>query len=73
MSDSSNNTIDQETFPEEWDMLLKIMPNEVMEKMNLSLMKMKRAEQISFMNTLIGEAKIELKKQGLDDDFNKLA
>ena len=73
MSDNSNNTIDQETFPEEWDVLLKIMPNEVMEKMNLSLMRMKRAEQISFMNILIGEAKIELKKQGLDDDFNKLA
>lgn len=73
MSDNSNNTIDQETFPEEWDVLLKIMPNEVMEKMNLSLMRMKRAEQISFMNILIGEAKIELKKQGLDDNFNKLA
>ncbi len=73
MSDNSNNTIDQDTFPEEWDVLLKIMPNEVMEKMNLSLMRMKRAEQISFMNRLIGEAKIELKKQGLDDDFNKLA
>ena len=73
MSDNSNNTIDQETFPEEWDVLLKIMPNEVIEKMNLSLMRMKRADQISFMNILIGEAKIELKKQGLDDDFNKLA
>jgi len=69
----SDKSIEIDTFPEEWDMLLKIMPNEVIEKLNLSLMKMNRAEQISFMNKLIEESKIELKKQGLDDNFDKLA
>ena len=69
----SDKSIEVDTFPEEWDTLLKIMPNEVIEKLNLSLMKMNRAEQISFMNTLIEESKIELKKQGLDDNFDKLA
>lgn len=69
----SDKSIEVYTFPEEWDTLLKIMPNEVIEKLNLSLMKMNRAEQISFMNTLIEESKIELKKQGLDDNFDKLA
>ena len=72
MSDSSKNTIEENTFPEEWDTLLKIMPNEVMERMNLSLMNMNKTEQIAFMDKLIKEAKIELKKQGLDEDFNKL-
>jgi len=69
----SDKSIEVYTFPEEWDTLLKIMPNEVIEKLNLSLMKMNRAEQISFMNKLIEESKIELKKQGLDDNFDKLA
>jgi hypothetical protein len=69
----SDKSIEVDTFPEEWDTLLKIMPNEVMDKLNLSLMKMNRAEQISFMNTLIEESKVELKKQGLDDNFDKLA
>ncbi len=69
----SDKSIEVDTFPEEWDTLLKIMPKEVMEKLNLSLMKMNRAEQISFMNKLIEESKIELKKQGLDDNFDKLA
>jgi len=67
MSDISNNV-----YPEEWDALLKIMPREVMEKMNLSLMNMNKAEQIGFMGKLIGEAKKELKNIGLDSDFNKL-
>lgn len=69
----SDKSIEVDTFPEEWDTLLKIMPNEVISKLNLSLMKMNRAEQISFMNKLIEESKIELKKQGLDDNFDKLA
>ena len=69
----SDKSIEVDTFPEEWDTLLKIMPNEVMERLNLSLMKMNRAEQISFMNTLIKESKVELKKQGLDDNFDRLA
>ena len=69
----SDKSIEIDTFPEEWDTLLKIMPNEVISKLNLSLMKMNRAEQISFMNKLIEESKIELKKQGLDDNFDKLA
>ena len=69
----SDKSIENNTFPEEWDALLKIMPNEVMERLNLSLMRMDRSEQISFMNKLIEEAKIELKKQGLDDNFDTLA
>ena len=69
----SDKSIEVDTFPEEWDTLLKIMPNEVISKLNLSLMKMNRAEQISFMNKLIEESKIELRKQGLDDNFDKLA
>ncbi len=69
----SDKSIEVDTFPEEWDTLLKIMPNGVMERLNLSLMKMNRAEQISFMNKLIEESKIELKKQGLDDNFDRLA
>ena len=69
----SDKSIEVNTFPEEWDALLKIMPNEVIGRLNLSLMKMNRAEQISFMNKLIEESKIELKKQGLDDNFDKLA
>jgi len=69
----SDKSIEVDTFPEEWDTLLKIMPNEVMSKLNLSLMKMNRAEQISFMNKLIEESKIELRKQGLHDNFDKLA
>ena len=69
----SDKSIEVDTFPEEWDTLLKIMPNEVISKLNLSLMKMNRAEQISFMNKLIEESKIELKKQGLDDNFDRLA
>lgn len=69
----SDKSIEVDTFPEEWDTLLKIMPNEVMDRLNLSLMKMNRVEQISFMNTLIKESKVELKKQGLDDNFDRLA
>ena len=34
----SDKSIEVDTFPEEWDTLLKIMPNEVMERLNLSLM-----------------------------------
>lgn len=69
----SDKSIEVDTFPEEWDALLNIMPNEVIGRLNLSLMKMNRAEQISFMNKLIEESKVELKKQGLDDNFDKLA
>jgi len=72
MSDLSNNQIEYSVFPEEWDALLKIMPYEVLSKMNGSLMDMNRTQQIEFMNKFITESKKELGKQGLNTNFENV-